>query len=92
MWVNTEIIRYFQKWGDFEEKVERQRKGAQNVCNEPIEPPLGPWVHSSACYEEKSLFKTQNFQKRHIFYCISTRGIPSGKMTSNKVIFGNFEF
>ena len=52
MWVNTEIIRYFQKWGDFEEKVERQGKGAQNVCNEPIQPPLGPWVHSSACYEE----------------------------------------
>ena len=33
--VNTEIIRYFVRWGDFEEKVGRQGKVYQNVCNEP---------------------------------------------------------
>ena len=40
MSVNTGIIRYFEKWGDFEEKVGRQGKVAQNVCNEPIDPCL----------------------------------------------------
>ena len=43
--VNTGIIRYFARWGDFEEKVGRQGKGDQNVCNEPNysqKIPLGP--------------------------------------------------
>ena len=35
-------IRYFEKWGDFEEKVERQGKGDQIVCNEPIDAHLSP--------------------------------------------------
>ena len=33
--VNTGIIRYFARWGFLEEKVERQGKVAQIVCNEP---------------------------------------------------------
>ena len=37
MWANTGKIRYFEKWGDFEEKEERQGKGYQIVCNEPID-------------------------------------------------------
>ena len=42
MWANTGKIRYFEKWGDFEEKVERQGKGDQIVCNEPIDAHLSP--------------------------------------------------
>ena len=42
MSANTENISYFEKWGDFEEKVERQGKGDQNVCNEPIDALLSP--------------------------------------------------
>ena len=40
MWVNTGIIRYFEKRGDFEEKVERQGKVDQIVRNEPINAPI----------------------------------------------------
>ena len=47
MWVNTGNIRYFEKWSDFEEKVERQGKGDQNVCNEHNDAPLSPWVRNS---------------------------------------------
>ena len=36
MRANTGKIRYFEKWRDFEEKVERQGKDYQIVCNEPI--------------------------------------------------------
>ena len=49
MRANTGIIRYFEKWRDFEEKVERQGKDDQNVWNEPIDTPLSPWVRSIAC-------------------------------------------
>ena len=49
MRANTRNIRYFEKWGDFQEKVERQGKGDQNVWNEPIDAPLSPWVRSIAC-------------------------------------------
>ena len=64
MSVNTGIIRYFEKWGDFEEKVGRQGKGAQNVCNEPIDPCLEPWVHPFACLGENRFSKLQ-FLKNH---------------------------
>ena len=57
MRVNLGNIRYFGPRGDLEEKVERQGKGDQNVCNEPIESPLGPWVHSIACYGENHFSK-----------------------------------
>ena len=49
MRANTGNIRYFEKWGDFEEKVERQGKDDQNVWNEPNDAPLSPWVRSIAC-------------------------------------------
>ena len=49
MRANTGIIRYFEKLGDFEDKVERQGKDDQNVWNEPIDTPLSPWVRSIAC-------------------------------------------
>ena len=52
MKANTGNIRYFEKWGDLEEKVERQGKGDQNVWNELNHAPLNPWVRSIACWEE----------------------------------------
>ena len=62
MRANTENIRYFEKWRDFEKKVERQGKGYQNVYNEPIDLPLSPWIPSIAhCVDLR--FKTQNSQK-----------------------------
>ena len=73
MTVNTGIIRYFEKWGDFEERVERQGKGAQNVCNEPIEPPLGPWVHSIACYGENHFSKLK-ISKNNTYFTVFLRG------------------
>ena len=38
--------------GEFEEKVERQGKGDQNVWNEPNDTPPSPWVYSMACWVE----------------------------------------
>ena len=67
MWVNTGIIRYFEKWGDFEEKVERQGKGDQNVWNEPIGAPLSPWVHNMACWAEIP-FSNLNIFKNHPYF------------------------
>ena len=49
MKANTGNIRYFEKWRDFEEKVERQGKGAENVWNELNDAPLSHWVLSIAC-------------------------------------------
>ena len=49
MWANTGNIRYFEKWSDFEEKVERQGKGDQSVCNEHNYAHISPWVLSIAC-------------------------------------------
>ena len=37
--------------GDFEEKVGRQGKGAQNVWNEPIDAP-NSWVPNMTCLAE----------------------------------------
>ena len=48
MRANTGNFRYFEKWRDFEEKVERRGKGDQNVYNEPIDAPLSPWISSIA--------------------------------------------
>ena len=48
MRANTGNFRYFEKWRDFEEKVERRGKGYPNVCNEHIDTPLSPWVPSIA--------------------------------------------
>ena len=47
--VNLGNIRYFEKWGDFEEKVERQGKDVETVWNELNDAPLSPWVRSIAC-------------------------------------------
>ena len=47
--VNLGNIRDFEKWGDFEEKVERQGKGDQNVWNELNDAHLSPWAHNMAC-------------------------------------------
>ena len=65
MRVNLGNIRYFGLRGILEEMVERQGKGDQNVCNQPIEPPLGPWVHSSSCYEENHFSKLKKSQNDH---------------------------
>ena len=76
MLLNTEIIRYFQKWGIFEEKVERQGKGAQNVWNEPIEPLLGPWVHRITSLEENHFSKLKNFEKHPYLTLFSEGSFP----------------
>ena len=47
--VNLGNIRDFEKSGDFEEKVECQGKGDQNVWNELNDAPLNPWARSIAC-------------------------------------------
>ena len=57
MRANTGNFRYFEKWGDFEEKVERRGKGDQNVCNEHIEASLSPWVRSIAHWVELRVSK-----------------------------------
>ena len=86
MRVNLGNIRYFEKWGFLEEKVERQGKGDQNVCNEPIEPPLGPWVHSSACYEENNFSKLK-ISKNDPYLSVFFNG---NSFTSYKGQFGKF--
>ena len=75
MSVNTEIIRYFARWGLFEEKVGRQGKGDQNVCNEPNYSEkivLGPY---HCLLRRNSFFKTQNFQKTPLFDLIFVSGM-----------------
>ena len=62
MKANTGIIRYFEKWGDFEEKVKRQGKDDQNVWNEPIDAPLSSWVRSIAFWEEIPFSKLNIFK------------------------------
>ena len=47
--VNLGNIRYFEKRGDFEEKVERQWKDVETVWNELNDAPLSPCVRSIAC-------------------------------------------
>ena len=62
MKANTGNIRYFEKWGDLEEKVERQGKGDQNVWNELNDAPLSRWVHTMACWAEISFSKLNIFE------------------------------
>ena len=90
MWVNTGIIRYFARWGDFEEKVERQWKGDQNTCNEPNYSEkivLGPW---QCLLRRKSFFKTQNFKNKLYLTPFLLVGCCLLKMGSNKVDFSKF--
>ena len=41
---NSVTSPYFEKWRHLWEKIERQAKGDQNVCNEPNDAPLNSWV------------------------------------------------
>ena len=50
--VNLGNIRYFEVRGVLEEWFERQGKGDQNLCNEPNDAPLSPWVFNMACWAE----------------------------------------
>ena len=71
MKANTRNNRYFEKWGDLEEKVERQGKGDQNVWNEPNDAPLSPWVHNMACRAENPFSNLKIFKNvpyfAHVF-------------------------
>ena len=91
MRANTGIIRYFEKWGDFEEKVERQGKDDQNVWNEPIDAPLSPWVRSIACWEEIPFSKLNIFKNYPYFKLFRLGECPPWKWGEIRVIFENFE-
>ena len=65
--VNLGNIRYFEKWGDFEEKVERQWKDVETVWNELNDAPLSPCVRSIACWEEIPFSKLNIFKNEPYF-------------------------
>ena len=95
MMANTQIMRYFQNWGFWEEKVGRQGKGDQSVCNEPIDPPLGPWVHNMACSGENRFSKLKISKNDPYFSVFFQREFLQEhlrQITEIRVIFGNFEF
>ena len=89
MRANTGNIRYFEKWGDFEEKVERQGKGDQNVwrthwCSSK---PLGS---QHGLLRRNSSFKSQIFLKWPLFHVIFTRRILLTKMRQNECNFWKY--
>ena len=61
LWIgqNPVFFRHFEKWGDFQEKVERRGKGDQNVYNQPIDPHLRPQVQNMSCCREIRFSKSK---------------------------------
>ena len=72
MRANTGNIRYFEKLGDFEEKVERRGKGDQNVCNEHIDASLSSWIRSIAHWVELRVSKLK-FLKNDLYFSLFLR-------------------
>ena len=92
MWVNIGKNRYFEKWGDFEEKVERRGKGDQIVCNEPIDAYLSPSDSSIACRVKIRLSKLK-ISKNHPYFSVFSQGeVLVKKISKIRVNFEKFEF
>ena len=90
--VNLGNIRYFEARGLFEEKLERQGKGNQNVWNEPNDAPLSPWVFNMACWAEIPFSNLKNFENHPYFKSFLQGEFFQQKRRKIRVIFEIFEF
>ena len=68
---NTDLFAFWRHWGIIFKKVERQGKGAQNLCIEPNNLPPNFWVPGMTLKEETRLSKlkiSQNYPYFTLFY------------------------
>ena len=86
MRANTGIIRYFEKWRDFEENVERGGKGDENVYNDPFDTSLSPWVPSIAYRVELCVLKLKIFKNDPYLSVIPCKHFPRRGTARGKLI------